>query len=90
MLPVVFMIQHNQRPLESLGATSRCALLACQRASIDAWVQPADAHYTAYQCVFGCRLHGKREKANKMAERRTADQHDMVSNFTPEPFQPYC
>ncbi len=88
-LPAIFMIRRDQRVVEGLGAAGRRALLPRLLASIDALVQAVDAHYTAHRRVFGRYRRGKKETAEKAAERRAADQHDMVSGSPPDLFRPY-
>ncbi len=73
--------------MAALGPAGRRALLPRLLASLDALVQAVDAHYTAYRRVFGRRRRGKKETAEREADRRAADNHDMVSRGSPYPFR---
>ncbi len=67
-LPAVFMIRRDQRLVEGLGAAGRRALLPRLLASIDAFVQAVDLHYTVHRRMLGSRRRGKKETAEKAAE----------------------
>ncbi len=85
-LPAVFAIRRDQQLVAALGPAGCRALLPRLLASLDALVQAVNAHYTAYQWVFGWCRRGKTEMAKRAADRRAADNHDMVSRGSPYPF----
>ncbi len=87
-LPAVFAVRRDQLLVEALGPDGRRALLPRLLASIDALIQAVDAHYTAHRRVFGRRRRGKKETAERAADRRAADQHDMVSRGSRTPSGP--
>jgi hypothetical protein len=89
-MPAVFAIWHNQQLIAAFGTARRCALLPRLFESIDALVQAVDSYYEGYRRVFGRRWRGRKEKPEKAADRRHADNHNQVSRslpLFPEPFR---
>jgi hypothetical protein len=78
-LPSVFAILCNQQLIAALGLTEPSALLGRLYASIDALVQAIDSYYESYRRVFGWRQRGKKEKPEKAADLRHANNHELVS-----------
>ncbi len=77
-LPSVFAIWHGQQLVAAFGPARRCALLLRLLASIDVLVQVVNSYNDILHQVFGRRRQGKKEKPEKAADWRYADNHDLV------------
>ncbi len=87
-LPAVFAIRRDQQLVAALGPAGRRALLPRLLASIDKLVQAVDSYYESYRWVLGRQRRGKKETAERAADWRHANSHDLVSHsllLFPEP-----
>jgi hypothetical protein len=78
-LPAVFAIQCNQQLITPLRPTGCCVLLPRLLASIDALVQVVDSYYECYCQVFGQQRRSKKEKLERAADQRYANNHNLVN-----------
>jgi hypothetical protein len=79
-LPTAFAIRCDQQLVTALGPAGHRALLPRLLASIDTQVQAVESYYESYCWVFGRQRRVKKEKQDKVADRRHADNHDLVSH----------
>jgi hypothetical protein len=77
-LPAVFAIRRDQQLVATFGPPEHRALLPCLLASVDALVQAVDSYNENYSQVFERWRCGKKEELEKAADRRHANNHDLV------------